>query len=139
MSALHHAPRSAALQAAIGLLGLLSHASAVSAERVAPLDLTQHDPADKADLKLVGEGLFEWSLPTGDARALHLDLAKLGINPAEFDELRFDIQPKWRKAQIRRPRFVRRIVSVDFDLLEEKRYQEPFLIIECLNSQDLRP
>ncbi|MBM4036981.1 MAG: hypothetical protein FJ290_00580 [Planctomycetes bacterium] len=30
----------------------------------------------------------------------------------------FPGEPKWRKAQIRRPRFVRRVVSVDFDLLE---------------------
>ncbi|HUT35356.1 MAG TPA: hypothetical protein VNE39_17850 [Planctomycetota bacterium] len=170
----------------------------MSGERVVPLDLTQHDPADKADLAKVEEGVFEWSLPTGDAQMLHLDLAKLGIKPQEFDEFRFDIQPlgsqvglqttiaglptkdevsrwylkfravegqwasgrydlrvdddgftgrpkaapgtlelrlyrrivgfpgepKWRKAQIRRPRFVRRVVSVDFDLLETELTQD---------------
>ncbi len=170
----------------------------LGAERVVPLDLTQHDPADKVDLAKVEEGVFEWSLPTGDAQTLHFDLAKLGIKPQEFDEFRFDIQPlgsqvglhtvlggfpaetetsswylkfkavagqwasgrydlrvdddgfttrwkgapntlelrlyrrivgfpgepKWRKAQIRRPRFVRRIVSADFDLLETELTQD---------------
>lgn len=171
---------------------LLGQAGAAAAERVVFLDLTRHDPADKVELKKVGDGLYEWSLPTGDAQALRLDLPKLGVNPREFDELRFDIQPlgsqvglqttiaglpsdaeasrwylkfrtaegqwasgrydlrvdddgftgrpkaapdtlelrlyrrivgfpgepKWRKALIRNPRFVRRSVSVDFDLLE---------------------
>jgi len=79
---------------AIGLLGLLSHTSAVSAERVVLLDLTQHDPADKADLAKVGEGVFEWSLPTGEAQTIRLDLGQLGVDPRQFDELRFDIQPQ---------------------------------------------
>ncbi len=181
----------AALAAVLSPVGL-------GAERVAPLDLTKHDPADKVELKQVGEGLFEWSLPTGDAQTLHLDLARLGIEPQEFHEFRFDIQPlgsqvglqttiaglpaadeasrwylkfrtvagqwasgrydlrvdddgftgrpkaapgtlelrlyrrivgfpgepKWRKALIRNPRFVRRVVSVEFDLLETELTQD---------------
>ncbi|MBM4030686.1 MAG: hypothetical protein FJ291_02750 [Planctomycetes bacterium] len=171
---------------------------AVAAERAALLDLMKHDPADKVDLKEAGDGVYEWSLPTGDAQTVRIDLAKLGIKPQEFDELRFDIQPlgsqvglhttlggfptekdvsswylkfkavggqwasgrydlrvdddgfttrwkgapnvlelrlyrrivgfpgepKWRKALIRRPRFVRRIVSADFDLLETELTQD---------------
>ena len=144
------------------------------------------------DVRKTEQGVYEWSLPTGDAQAVRIDLRKQGIDPRRFDEFRFDIQPvgsqvglstaiagfptekevsrwylkfralegrwasgrydlrmdddgftsrpkaapntltmrlyrrmvgfpgepKWRKALIRRPRFVRRVISVDFDLLE---------------------
>jgi hypothetical protein len=66
------------------------------------------------DLRVDDDGFTSrW---TGPANALELKLYRRIVG--------FPGEPKWRKAQIRRPRFVRRIVSVDFDLLDTELTQD---------------
>ena len=84
----------ARLGALAGVLAALCvFRTGVADQRVAPLDLLRHDPADKADIRKVAEGVYEWHLPTGDAQTLRIDLSSQGIDPRRYDELRFDIQP----------------------------------------------
>ncbi len=59
----------------------------------APLDLTQHAAADKADIRLIEPGVYEWHLPEGQPQTITFPLDALGINPADFDELRFELMP----------------------------------------------
>ncbi|MFW6107273.1 MAG: hypothetical protein ACOC8A_01135 [bacterium] len=183
---------------ALLVVALGSVASALGAGRVAPIDLAAHAPDDEADLRRLGEGLYEWRLPEGKAQTLHIDLAAQGIEASRYDELRFEIkplgsqvglrtaigglpeagevsrwylkfkaltgewasgrydlrldddgylgrgqvadgvlelrlsrrvvgfpgEPAWRRALIRRPRFVRRLVDARFDLLEAEVHDE---------------
>jgi len=71
----------------------LSAVQCVAAERVAPVDLARHFAEDRVDLRAVGPGEYEWSLPTGAGQTLRIDLPALGIEPADYDEIRFDIMP----------------------------------------------
>ena len=58
------------------------------------LDLAKHNPADNADIRMLEKGVYEWSLPDGISQALNFDLEKLGINPNDYDEFRFEIKPE---------------------------------------------
>ena len=77
------------------VLALAVTASMVSgAERVFPLDLVkQHEANDKLQIKEIGPNEFEWSLPDGLGQTLNIDLRKLGVDPKDYDELRFDLKP----------------------------------------------
>ena len=66
----------------------------LGSDTVALLDLLKHDPADKAVIRLAEEGVFEWSLPDGLEQTLQFDLEKLGIDPNDYDEFRFEIKPE---------------------------------------------
>lgn len=69
-------------------------AAAGAAERVFPLDLVkQREVADKVQIRAVGENGYEWSLPDGLGQTLNIDLRKLGVDPHDYDELRFDMKP----------------------------------------------
>ena len=61
---------------------------------VSLLDLTKHNPADKANIRTLEKGVYEWSLPDGLSQTLSFDLEKLGINPKDYDEFRFEIKPE---------------------------------------------
>jgi len=62
--------------------------------RVFAIDLARHrDPDEKVQLREVGPGEFEWSLPDGLAQTLDVDLGRLGVDPRAYDELRYDIKP----------------------------------------------
>ncbi|MBM4034898.1 MAG: hypothetical protein FJ291_24410 [Planctomycetes bacterium] len=41
----------------------------------------------------VGKAEYEWSLPDGLAQTLNIDLRKLGVDPKDYVELRFDLKP----------------------------------------------
>ncbi len=71
----------------------LSAAECAAAERLAPIDLARHFADDRVDLRAVGPGEYEWSLPTGAGQTLRIDLPSLGIEPADYDEIRFDLMP----------------------------------------------
>ena len=75
------------------LAALLLAGVAESADRVTPIDLLEHMPGQKADIKRTGENEFEWSLPTGRGQFLKFDLGKAGIDPKDYDEFRFDLKP----------------------------------------------
>lgn len=67
---------------------------AQAAERVFPLDLVkQHEADEKLQIKAVGPQEYEWSLPDGIGQKLDIDLKKLGVDPHDYDELRFDLKP----------------------------------------------
>ncbi|MCF7854928.1 MAG: heparinase II/III family protein [Candidatus Pacebacteria bacterium] len=61
---------------------------------VVPIDLMDHAAEDKATIKRIGPAEYEWHLPDGVAQSLHIDLTKLGIEPSEFDEFRFELMPE---------------------------------------------
>ncbi|MBM4030810.1 MAG: hypothetical protein FJ291_03395 [Planctomycetes bacterium] len=68
--------------------------TAAAAERVFPLNLaTQREATDKVQVQEVGKDEYEWSLPDGLPQNLSFDLRKLGADPKEYDELRFDLKP----------------------------------------------
>jgi hypothetical protein len=73
---------------------LLSAWVLLAADASTPLDLLQHDPADKAQLRSIGPGEYEWSLPDGLTQSLHFDLTPMGIQPGDYDEFRFDLRPE---------------------------------------------
>jgi|GEM_PF-2357550 len=75
-------------------LALLPAGPIHAAAAVAPVDLLQHDPADKAQIRALSPGEYEWSLPDGLPQTIHFDLQKLGITPTDYDEFRFDLQPE---------------------------------------------
>ncbi|MBI2191619.1 MAG: alginate lyase family protein [Planctomycetes bacterium] len=76
------------------LLGVVLAAVPAFAETdVVPIDLLRHDPRDSLHLRGLPSGELEWSLPAGMAEVLTLDLRPLGIDPGQFDEVRFEIQP----------------------------------------------
>ena len=76
------------------MLLLLAAAPVRAADRfVAPLDLTRHVKTDKElHLKKIDEGAYEWTLPRGKRKSLLFDLEKLDIDPARYDEIRFEIK-----------------------------------------------
>lgn len=74
------------------VLGLLATAS-LAAAPVAKLDLSQHEATDKVQITRLGGELWEWSLPDGLGQTLTLNLDKLGLDPADYDEIRFEIKP----------------------------------------------
>ena len=79
---------------AIALTALGCLAAASAAERVMPLDLAAgHDPADKVQVRQIAPGEYEWSLPDGVGQTMNVDLGRLGVDPHDYDELRFDIKP----------------------------------------------
>ena len=80
----------------IGVLGMMGLVAAANAsEQVRSLDLTRGTPGEKsATIQAVEPGVVEWSLPNGSAQSITLDLAALGIEPRDYDEIRFDIQPR---------------------------------------------
>ena len=63
-------------------------------DSTALLDLTKHNPADKVNIRMLEKGVYEWSIPDGIGQTLHFDLEKLGINPKDYDEFRFEIKPE---------------------------------------------
>ena len=71
----------------------IGQAWAPAAERVMSLDLAQHASGGKADLTRVGDKEYEWSLPTGAAQTLDIDLKRLGVDVRQYDEIRFDLKP----------------------------------------------
>ena len=78
------------------LLGAMALAGvgAGAAERVFPLNLvTQHEPTDSVTVEAVGANEYEWSLSNGLQQTLNIDLRRLGVDPHDYDELRFDIRP----------------------------------------------
>jgi len=68
--------------------------AAYAGERIFQLDLIKHqDAGDKADIVPVGENTYEWTLPDGIGQSINIDLPVLGVDPHDYDELRFDIKP----------------------------------------------
>ena len=68
--------------------------AAGAAERVLLLDLAkQHEANEKLQIKELAKGEYEWSLPDGIGQKLDMDLKKLGVDPNDYDELRFDLKP----------------------------------------------
>jgi len=84
-----------AMKKACALAAIVVAAMAAgAAERVFPLNLvTQREATDKAQIQEVGKNEYEWSLPDGLAQTLNIDLRKLGVDPKDYDELRFDLKP----------------------------------------------
>ena len=81
------------------LVGLILTVCVVAAahggERVLPLDLARGtSDAKPATIQTVEPGVVEWSLANGAAQSITLDLAALGIDPTDYDEIRFGIQPQ---------------------------------------------
>ena len=69
-------------------------ATAVSAsEHVAPIDLTISVGEGRTHLTAVEPGVVEWRLPDGLQQTVRIDLKSRGIDPASYDELRFDVMP----------------------------------------------
>lgn len=69
-------------------------AAVAAGERVFPLDIAAaHDPADKVQVREIAAGEYEWSLPDGVGQTLNIDLRRMGVDPHDYDELRFDIKP----------------------------------------------
>jgi len=64
-----------------------------AADHVVELDLTQHLPNDKLQIRKAQDGLFEWSLPDGNRQTLTIDLKARGIDPKQFDEIRLELRP----------------------------------------------
>jgi len=77
------------------LLGVwLAAGVGLADDYVVPLDLTRHVAEDKRpDLKKLEDGVYEWALPDGKAQRVFLDIEKLGVDPARYDEIRFEIKP----------------------------------------------
>ena len=76
------------------LFVLLALQPAGAADRfVAPIDLTRHVESDKRlHLKKLDENTYEWTLPRGKRETLLFDLEKMEIDPARYDEIRFEIK-----------------------------------------------
>lgn len=73
---------------------LIMATAATAAERVFPLDLAKrHEPNAKLQIRELAPGEYEWSLPDGVGQSLLIDLKKLGVDPQDYDEFRFDIKP----------------------------------------------
>jgi len=73
---------------------LVAGRMSLAGERVVPLDMLKHAPSEKPlHLKALEDGTLEWYLPPGKGEALVLDLAALGVDPAGYDEIRFDLKP----------------------------------------------
>lgn len=62
-------------------------------DHVVELDLTQHVPSDKLQIRKTDEGVYEWSLPDGAGQTLTIDLKAKGIDPAQYDEIRLELKP----------------------------------------------
>ena len=63
-------------------------------KNVFALDMMKHQPSEKpAQLKAADKGVVEWRLPDGRGQSITLDLAKLGCDPKQYDEIRFDLKP----------------------------------------------
>ena len=80
----------------VGICLLVAGASSPACRagsHVAPIDLLRHDGSAKADLKKASDTEIEWSLPTGAGQTIKFDLAKLGIDPKQYDEIRFELKP----------------------------------------------
>ena len=78
----------------IAMVLALMTVAAGAAERVLLLDLAkQHEANEKLQIKELAKGEFEWSLPDGLGQKLDMDLKKLGVDPNNYDELRFDLKP----------------------------------------------
>ena len=60
---------------------------------VAPLDLFQHEPDPGLEIERDADRSYLWTLPNGSRQTLVIDLRKQGIDPADFDEIRFDLKP----------------------------------------------
>ena len=89
---MRHAARRMGMATALVLAA--ASMAAAAAERVVPLDLAkQHEPNEKLQIKELGKGEYEWSLPDGLGQTLDIDLKKLGVDPNNYDELRFDLKP----------------------------------------------
>jgi len=75
------------------ILGMV--AAAEAGERVAAIDLLKHKPLKEqpSDITRLEDGAIRWHLPYGKVERIAIDLAAMGIDPAQYDEIRFDIKP----------------------------------------------
>jgi len=76
---------------ALGLSAFLCSISA--APHSLPLELLKHEANEKLMIKKIAPAEYEWHLHDGASQTLILDFKKLGINPKDFDEIRFDLKP----------------------------------------------
>jgi len=83
-------PWLAMLAASMILAGTAAGAGVGGTARV---DLSRHAPAAGIDLARLADDTFEWSLPDGIGKQIQIPLAPLGIDPAAYDEIRFDLMP----------------------------------------------
>jgi len=83
--------RTAGLLIPVVLLGIVSRPQAE--ERRLNL-VRDHRPSDTLRIRETGENEYEWSLPDGLGQRLDLDLGRLGVDPNDYDELRFEIKPQ---------------------------------------------
>jgi hypothetical protein len=82
----------------VSVLGILfalgaTNRPGLAADHVAKLDLAQRLASDKVQIRTLEDGVCEWSLPDGAGQTLTIDLKASGIDPKQFDELRFDLKP----------------------------------------------
>ena len=72
---------------------LLAVTGICAAESVVKIDMLKHEATDKAHISLLDDGVYEWSLPDGLGQTLQFNLDKMGINPHDYDEIRYEIKP----------------------------------------------
>jgi hypothetical protein len=73
----------------VGVVGWWTVAALYAAPRVQPIDLTKGNAA----IQQTAPGVCEWNLPEGQPQTAQINLDALGINPGDFDELRFELKP----------------------------------------------
>jgi hypothetical protein len=61
-------------------------------QRIVRLDFSA-SPGD-AQISRVAGDVYEWYLPNHQAQNISFILPKMGINPADYDEIRFDLKPE---------------------------------------------
>ena len=75
-------------------LAALIAAPLLAGETVAPIDMLKHLPPKKpVNLERLDAQTVKWDLPNGKRQGITIDLAAQGIDPAGYDEIRFDLKP----------------------------------------------
>ncbi len=77
----------------VAVLSAWMGCAAMGAERVIQLDFLEAAGGKEADVRKLGQGEYEWSLPVGKGQTLRFDPAKLGFDLSAYDEFRFDLKP----------------------------------------------